>query len=130
MSETYEAIGIAVRQHDAIRFSIINGMQATFFVAAESVRPLFSRRTVPIYRLNLAGGFVIPEPAGEATMSATGKTVLLRIAGEPDTVMIPTRQLLVHYERGLGETSKIIRKVEGTPSPSATAPAGVCMAVA
>ena len=116
MSETYEAIGIAVRQHDAIRLSIVKGMQATFFIAAESVRQLFGRRTVPIYRLRLAGDYVTPEPTGEATMSASGKTVLLRIAGEPETVMIPTRQLQVHYERDLGETSKIIRPV-GAPAP-------------
>ncbi len=64
MSETYETIGVAVRQHDAIRLSIVKGMQATFFVGAESVRQLFGRRTVPLYRLHLTGDFVIPEPAG------------------------------------------------------------------
>ena len=31
---------------------------------------------------------------------------------------IPTRQLQVHYERDLGETSKIVRKIEGAPAPS------------
>ena len=68
MSETYEAIGIAVRQHDAIRLSIVKGMQATFFIAAESVRRLFGRRTVPIYRLRLAGDYVdARESTGEAT---------------------------------------------------------------
>jgi len=116
MSENYEAIGIAVRQHDAIRLSIVKGMQATFFIAAESVRQLFGRRTVLIYRLRLAGDYVTPEPVGEASMSASGKTVLLRIAGEDDPVMIPTRQLQVHYERDLGETSKIIRAA-GAPAP-------------
>jgi hypothetical protein len=116
MSETYEAIGIAVRQHDAIRLSIVKGMQATFFIAASSVRQLFGRRTVPIYRLRLAGDFVAPEMTGEATMSASGKTVLLRIAGEEDPMMIPTRQLQVHYDRDMGETSKIIRPV-GVPAP-------------
>ena len=109
MSETYEAIGIAVRQHDAIRLSIVKGMQATFYIAAASVRQLFGRRTVLVYRLRLSGDYVIPESAGEATMSASGKTVLLRIAGEEDPMLIPTRQLEVHYERDLGETSKIIR---------------------
>lgn len=122
MSENYEAIGIAVRQHDAIRLSIVKGMQATIFIAAESVRLLFGRRTVPLYRLRLAGDYVTPEPTGEATMSASGKTVLLRIAGEPDTVMIPTRQLQVHYERDLGETSKIIRGT-GAPAPTPLIPA-------
>ena len=119
MSETYEAIGIAVRQHDAIRLSIVKGMQATFFIAAASVRQLFGRRTVLVYRLRLAGDYVIPESAGEATLSASGKTVLLRLAGEHDPVLIPTRQLQVHYERNLGETSKIIRPV-GAPAPIPT----------
>ncbi|HQJ88399.1 MAG TPA: hypothetical protein PLY91_07655 [Methanoregulaceae archaeon] len=121
MSETYEAIGIAVRQHDAIRLSIVKGMQATFFIAAESVRQLFGRRTVPIYRLRLAGDYVTPEPTGEAALSASGKTVLLRIAGGPETVMIPTRQLQVHYDRNLGETAKIIRAM-GAPAPALLAP--------
>jgi len=119
MSETYEAIGIAVRQHDAIRLTLMKGVQATFYIAAESIRLLFGRRTVPLYRLHLAGDFVIPEPAGEATLSATGKTVLLRIRGERDTVMIPTRPLQVHYDRALGETTKIIRPV-GAPAPIPT----------
>lgn len=116
MSENYEAIGIAVRQHDAIRLSIVKGMQATFFIAAASVRLLFGRRTVPIYCLRLVGDYVAPEMTGEATMSASGKTVLLRIAGEEDPMMIPTRQLQVHYDRDMGETSKIIRP-GGAPAP-------------
>ena len=55
-------------------------------------------------------------------MSASGKTVLLRIAGEEDPVLIPTRQLQVHYERDLGETSKIIRPV-AAPATSSRVPA-------
>ena len=127
MSETYETIGIAVRQHDAIRLSIVKGMQATFFIAAESVRQLFGRRTVRIYRLRLTGDYVIPESAGEATMSASGKTVLLRLAGEEDPVLIPTRQLQVHYERNLGETSKIIRPVAVPAAPSPATAAAVAV---
>ena len=122
MSETYEAIGIAVRQHDAIRLSIVKGMQATFFIAAASIRLLFGRRTVPVYRLRLVGDFVAPEMAGEASMSASGKTVLVRIAGEEDPVLIPTRQLQVHYDRDMGETSKIIRPV-AVASPAVRSPA-------
>ena len=127
MSETYEAIGIAVRQHDAIRLSIVKGMQATFFIAASSVRQLFGRRTVLVYRLRLAGDYVVPESAGEATMSASGKTVLLRLAGEEDPVLIPTRQLQVHYERNLGETSKIIRPVAAPTAPSPASAAAVAV---
>ena len=126
MSETYEAIGIAVRQHDAIRLTLMKGVQATYYISAESIRLLFGRRTVPLYRLRLTDDFVDPEPAGEASMSASGKSVLLRIWGAHGTVMVPTRPLQVHYERALGETTKIIRPA-GAPTPT---PGAACMAVA
>ena len=128
MLETYETIGIAVRQHDAIRFSIMKGKPATYFVSAESIRLLFAGRTVPIYRLRLTDDYVDVEQVryGSASISSTGKSVILSVGH--DSVLVPTRQLQVHYDRGLGETSKIVRKVEGVPSALA-APAA-CMAVA
>jgi hypothetical protein len=120
--EKYETIGVAVRQHDAIRFSIVKGEPQTYFVSAEWVPLLWAHRTVPIFRLRLAGNYVEPEqvPAGSATISSTGKTVILTVGY--DSVLIPTRQLQVHYDRDLGETSKIVRPVEATVSTFATAP--------
>lgn len=123
--ETYETIGIAVRQHDAIRLDVKAGEQATYYIAAEWVPRLFGRRTVPIYRLRLVGNYVMPEqvPTGSASISSTGKSVIVSVGY--DQMLVPTRQLEVHYGRNLGETSKIVRKIEGAeaPSPAATAPA-------
>ena len=129
MSENYETIGIAVRQHDAIRFSIVKGEPATYFVSAESIRLLFAGRTVPIYRLRLTNDFVDVEQVryGSATISSTGKSVILSVGH--DSVLVPTRQLQVHYDRNLGETSKIIRRVEGVPSAFATSAPAALMAV-
>ena len=124
--ETYETIGIAVRQHDAIRLSVKAGELATYYIAAAGVARLFEGATVPLYQLRLAGDFVIPEPVRGcmAEVSSTGRSVLVRLG--QDCLQIPTRQLQVHYERDLGETSKIVRKVEASASASplaATAPA-------
>ena len=46
--ETYETIGIAVRQHDAIRLSIKRGELATYYIAAAEVARLFEGATVPL----------------------------------------------------------------------------------
>jgi len=124
MSETYETIGIAVRQHDAIRLSLKNGELATYYIAAAEVARLFDGATVPLYHLRLTGDYVEPVrvPAASAEVSSTGRSVLVRIGR--DCLQIPTRQLTVHYMRDLGETSKIVRKIEGAAAPSAaTAPA-------
>ena len=123
--ETYETIGIAVRQHDAIRLSLKNGELATYYIAAAEVARLFDGATVPLYHLRLAGDYVEPVqvPAASAEVSSTGRSVLVRLGR--DCLQIPTRQLTVHYMRDLGETSKIVRKLEeGVAAPSAaTAPA-------
>jgi len=118
--ETYETIGVAVRQHDAIRLSVKAGEPATYYIAAEWVPRLFGRRTVPIYRLRLAGDYVMPEriEAGSASISSTGKSVVVSVGY--DQMLIPTRQLEVHYGRNLGETSKIIRRVEAEVSAAAS----------
>ena len=127
--ETYETIGVAVRQHDAIRLSVKAGELATYYIAAGAVARLFEGATVPLYQLRLAGDFVIPEPVRGcmAEVSATGRSVLIRLG--QDCLQIPTRQLQVHYQRGLGETSKIVRKIEGAADPSA-ATAAPALAVA
>lgn len=131
--ETYETIGIAVRQHDAIRLSVKAGELATYYIAAAAVARLFNGATVPLHQLHLAGDYVIPHPVPEAAaaISSTGRTVLIWLGQGDDCYQIPTRQLQVHYERGLGETSKIVRKLEGPSAPraAATAPAGVRLAV-
>jgi hypothetical protein len=129
MSETYETIGVAVRQHDAIRLSIKTGEQHSYFIAAEAVARLFDRATVALYRLRLVGDYVTPEPVPDASVSisSTGKTVIVEVG--TDQMLIPTRQLQVHYERAMGETSKIIRRIERAPAPSAVSSAPMRMAV-
>jgi len=123
--ETYETIGIAVRQHDAIRLSLKNGELATYYIAAAEVARLFDGATVPLYHLRLAGDYVEPVqvPAASAEVSSTGRSVLVRLGR--DCLQIPTRQLTVHYMRDMGETSKIVRKIEegAAALSAATAPA-------
>lgn len=123
--ENYETIGIAVRQHDAIRLSLKNGELATYYIAAAEVARLFDGATVPLYHLRLAGDYVEPVqvPAASAEVSSTGRSVLVRLGR--DCLQIPTRQLTVHYMRDLGETSKIVRKIEegAAALSAATAPA-------
>jgi hypothetical protein len=123
--ETYETIGIAVRQHDAIRLSIKAGELATYYIAAAEVARLFDGATVPLYHLRLAGDYVEPVqvPAASAEVSSTGRSVLVRLGR--DCLQIPTRQLTVHYMRDMGETSKIVRKIEegAAALSAATAPA-------
>ena len=80
-------------------------------------RPVFKR-----ILLKLSGEALMGE--GEYGID-TG--VLVRIAGE--CLQIPTRQLQVHYERDLGETSKIVRRIEGGPAPSAAAATAPALAV-
>lgn len=123
MSGNYETIGIAVRQHDAIRFDVVRGdSPRTLFASAEAVAALFSGATVPLYRLGIADGYVIPEATdASAEISSTGRTVLLWLGRE--CLQIPTRQLQVHYGRNLGETSKIVRRVEAEASAPAFATA-------
>jgi hypothetical protein len=127
--ENYETIGVAVRQHDAIRLSIKTGEQTSYFIAADTVARLFNHATVALYRLRLVGDYVTPEPVPDASasISSTGKTVIVEIGD--DQMLIPTRQLRVHYERAMGETSKIIRRIEGAESPSAVSSAPARMAV-
>jgi len=127
--QNYETIGVAVRQHDAIRFDVVRGdSPRTLFVAAEAVPALFDGDTVPLYRLGIADGYVIPEavPDADAHVSASGRMVLLWLNHE--WLQVPTRQLQVHYDRGLGETSKIVRKVEGVPSAFAATAARMAAA--
>ena len=123
--ENYETIGIAVRQHDAIRFDVVRGKSPrTLFAAAGDVPRLFEGETISLFRLGFAGDAVMPVQAiGTcAHISQTGRMVLLWIGAE--CMGIPTRQLRVHYDRDLGETSKIVRKLEeGAPSPTTAAPA-------
>ncbi len=123
MAETYETIGVAVRQHDAIRFDIVRGESPrTLFAAAEAVTALFDGATVPLYRLGITDGYVIPQATdATAEISSTGRSVLLWLGRE--CLQIPTRQLQVHYGRNLGETSKIVRRVEAEASAPAFATA-------
>ena len=128
MSETYETIGIAVRQHDAIRLSVKAGELATYYIAAADAGRLFEGGHVPLYSLHLAGDYVEPEevPLAVAHVSSTRRMIL--VYREHDCLQIPTRQLQVHYQRGLGETSKIVRKIEGAAAPSAATAAPVAVA--
>lgn len=127
--QNYETIGIAVRQHDAIRFTVVRGdAPRTLFASAESVAALFDGATIPLFQLGIADGYVIPQVTdATAEISSTGRSVLIRLGR--DCLQIPTQQLTVHYMRDLGETSKIIRKIEGGPAPSAAAATAPALAV-
>lgn len=129
--ETYETIGTAVRQHDAIRLDVKTGTPATYYIPADWIHLLFGRRTVPLFRLRLSGDYVEPEqvPTASASISSTGKSVIVSV--DYDSMLIPTRQLTVHYNRNLGETSKIIRKIEeGAAAPSAATAAAPALPLA
>ena len=65
--------------------------------------------------------------AASAEVSSTGRSVLIRLGRE--CLQIPTQQLTVHYMRDLGETSKIVRRIEGAPAPSAAAATAPALAV-
>ncbi len=128
--ETYETIGIAVRQHDAIRLSVKAGELATYYIAAAAVARLFEGATVPLYQLRLAGDYVIPEPVPDAAaaISSTGRSVLVRL-GRGTACRSRRGSSRSTTSADLGETSKIVRKIEGAAAPSA-ATAAPALAVA
>ena len=118
MSESYEAIGIAVRARDAIRIDLRRGAQKdrSFFLAAVNVPDLWDGIVVPVYRLTLRAGEPVPVKVGNARLSRAGRVVLVTVHGE--TVQIPVRPLQVHYARNLGETTKVIRPIPAMVTPS------------
>ena len=62
----------------------------------------------------------MPVKVGNARLSRAGRVVLVTVHGE--TVQIPVRPLQVHFERNLGETTKVIRPVPAmVTSPAAPA---------
>ena len=91
-------IGLATREHAALRLEIIAGPErGTYHVSAEDVPALLSGHDpVPFYRLRTRKGQEIPVEAGFCYHADSGRMVICRFTSE-FRAMLPVAALRSHY---------------------------------
>jgi len=113
----WTAIGLAVRERDAIRLEILTGpARGAYFIGADDVAAALDGETVPLYQLRTRAGEAIPVEAGHVRTSSSGRMIVCQIDMAPEIVQVPALALAAHYQ-----TQKPTRIV--TPPAPLTGPA-------
>lgn len=116
-STQWRAVGLAVREHDAIRLELLEG--GAYFIAAADVPDALDLETVPLYQLRTRAGERIPVEAGHVRTSSSGRMIVCQLEDPaPAIVMIPRIALLDHYTDASGRPTRIV-----VPPDPATGPA-------
>ena len=136
--ETYETIGVAVRQHDAIRFDIVRGESPrTLFASAETITALFDGATVLTARDtdggffsagNVVRGLVTPNGAVAGLLVDLGapsaESFRLRLSAVPTTATLYALNLgsLASFDAARALRSNVIESTRLTFSTGAVPP--------
>ena len=115
--QAWRAVGLAVREHDAIRLELLDG--GAYFIAAPDVPEALDLETVPLYRLRTRGGERVPVEAGFVRTSSSGRMLIVQIDDPaPAIVMIPRVALLDHYTDGSGRPTRIVVPPDPVTGPA------------
>ncbi len=123
-------IGIAVREHAAVRFDVITGPAAgTYYLSAEDVTEVLEGGIAPVYQLKTRAGERVPVEAGFMYPATSGRMLIVQ-TDHPFRFMIPALAFVEHYHNpAANRATKITapaEDLERVPAPSArTAPAMV-----
>ncbi len=90
-------IGIAVREHAAVRFDVITGpASGTYYLAAADVAEVLEGEIAPVYQLKTRAGERAPVEAGFIRTSGSGRMFIVQ-TDTPARLMIPVLALAAHY---------------------------------
>ncbi len=97
-SPRWVTIGLATREHAALRLEIISGPErGAYHVSAEDVSALLDdREIVPLYRLRRSRGQEIPVEAGFCYHAGSGRMIICRFASG-FRAMLPVAAVRAHY---------------------------------
>jgi hypothetical protein len=97
-SPRWVTIGLATREHAALRLEIIAGPErGSYHVSAEDVPALLDGHDpVPLYRLRKRKGQEIPLEAGFCYHADSGRMVICRFASD-FRAMLPVAAVRAHY---------------------------------
>ena len=97
----WATIGLAVREHSALRFDIETGPAAgTWYVSAEDVPGLLEGEGALLYELRHRAGEQVPVEAGYITTSSTGRMVRAELDRGPARFFAPSIAIARHYQSG------------------------------
>ena len=90
-------IGIAVREHQAVRFDVITGpATGTFYLSAEDVSAALEGEIVPVHQLRTRDGERVPVEAGFLRTSESGRMFIVQ-TDAPARFMVPVIPFMAHY---------------------------------
>jgi hypothetical protein len=97
-SRRWVTIGLATREHAALRLEIIAGPEeGAYHVSAEDVAPLLDdREIVPLYRLRRSRGQEVPVEAGFCYHAGSGRMIICRFPSG-FRAMLPVAAVRAHY---------------------------------
>ncbi|MEN6341049.1 MAG: hypothetical protein ABFC89_00655 [Methanospirillum sp.] len=116
----WRAVGLAVRERDAVRLEVLDGEGAgTYFIGAGDVADAFDYTTVPVYRMRTHAGEAVPVEAGHVHTSESGRMLVVQLDGPHAIVMVPMIALRSHYEAGAGRPTRIVITPDPVTGPTA-----------
>lgn len=123
-------IGIAVREHQAVRFDVITGpASGTYYLSSEDVTEVLEGGIAPVYRFRTQAGERVPVQTGFLTSSQSGRMLIVQL-DQAARFMVPALAFVEHYRNpAANRATKITapaEDLERVPAPSArSAPAMV-----
>ena len=116
-------VGIAVREHQAVRFDVITGpASGTYYLSSEDVTEVLEGGIAPVYRFRTQGGERVPVETGFVTSSQSGRMLIVQL-DQAARFMVPALALAAHYANpSANKATKItIPADEMTAAPAAHA---------
>ncbi len=122
-STQWRAVGLAVREHDAIRLEVLDSdSRGVYHIHADDVADALDLGIVPFYRLRTRGGEAVPIEAGHVRTSTNGRMLVCQIDSPAAIVMVPRVALLEHYVADNGRPTQI----EFPPDPLTGQARAIC----
>ena len=116
-------VGIAVREHQAVRFDVITGpASGTYYLSSEDVTEVLEGGIAPVYRFRTQAGERVPVETGFVTSSRHGRMLIVQL-DRAARFMVPALALAAHYANpSANKATKItIPADEMTAAPAAHA---------
>lgn len=105
----WRAVGLAVRERDAIRLEVLDGDgRGVYHIHADDVADALDLGIVPLYRLRTRGGEAVPFEAGHVRTSSNGRMIICQIDDPAAIVMVPRVALLDHFTADGGRPTRIV----------------------
>lgn len=112
-------VGIAVREHQAVRFDVITGpASGTYYLSSEDVTEVLEGGIAPVYRFRTQAGERVPVQTGFLTSSQSGRMLIVQL-DQAARFMVPALALAAHYANpAANKATKITAPAdEMTPAP-------------